>query len=209
MNNSFIKRFLLSVVLISVSFINLEYLNSQSNTNSEKEETKKYSNVIGIRYSNFSGYGPYYERYFLEHYSVKLTGLLYYYEYVKGEDPDIIQDEKNIFYTAGIQFKRDLFKINNFSAYALIGGSYLNDHDKEENIEFEFENQDTKTTKWIAGIGIGVSVTIKTRFILELEAGYKLINKITTVGDDPVEFNSANNFNKSQFGIGLGAGFIF
>jgi len=157
MKNLFKVPFFLAIILISILFLNHVPLKAQEQESQGKDD--QYSNVTGIRYSNFSGYGPYYERYFLKHYSVKLTGLLYYYEYVKGEDPDVIQDEKNIFYTAGI--------------------------------------------------GIGVSVTIKTRFILELEAGYKLINKITTVGDDPVEFNSANNFNKSQFGIGLGAGFLF
>ncbi len=208
MKNLIKEHLILTVVIIATLFLNLVTLHAQDKTVQTVEDTK-FLNAVGMRYSNFSGYGPYYERYFLEHYSVKLTGLLYYYEYVNGEEPNVLQDDKNIFYTAGIQLKRDLFEINNFSAYALIGASYLNDHDKEENIENVEESRDTKTTKWIGGIGIGVTAVFKERFVIELEAGYKLINKIATSGDDPVEFNSSNDFSKSQFGIGIGAGFIF
>ncbi len=211
MKNLFKNHFILTLIMISSILLSVTGLNAQEELKNEdlKIEEQKFSNVVGIRYSNISGYGPYYERYFFEHYSIKITGLLYYYEYVEGEEPNVIQDDRNIFYNGGIQFKRDLLKLKNFNAYALIGASYMNDHDRETDNSSYGTSHDTKTDKLVGGLGIGVAATFKNRFVIELEAGYKLINKIHTVGDDPVEFNSSNDVNKSQFGFSLGAGFLF
>lgn len=158
-----------------------------------------YNNSVGVRYSNISGYGLCMSTKFLDFYTVNISGMIQYTEYIKWNDLNKtkeIENQKDILYDFGVELRRDLITTKGTNIYALIG-AYTSDF-KNKDI-----NNEKYESKYVVGIGFGLQWFFHKQFAGDLSLGYKFDNTNTQEGGQPsVE-------RKTGIGVGIGAIFFF
>ena len=199
-----------SILVLIFVVCTISFLKGQENAYDFQEESLyakdstflMLNNAIGVKLSNISGYGVYYNRKITDNINIQLLGLIYYY-FKKESD----EENNNLNYDIGIELQNNFLKIHNFRMYVLAGAYYY--YDDDETI---FKNYTTKLTNnsFNAGIGIGAEYYYK-RFILSVDIGYKYFedNKVRFTKDNKgiVEKPSINRVTK--IGAGIGFGFMF
>jgi len=168
----------------------------------ETEKTSAWmSNSIGMRFSNISGYGISYSKRFLENYTIKANGIVFYDEYIKGHKDSIIQDTKNIIYDFGFEIQRDFYKSDNTRVYMLGGMYFANDQNKEEwdGLTSIDEYRDLIA----GGLGVGVEFIFKKKFGINVDFGYKFDHSDGEEEGIPVEENT------TMIGLGIGISYLY
>lgn len=164
-----------------------------------KKISNLFDNSVGVRFTNFSGYGISYTRKFATDYTVAIVGLARYYEEKQWKNlskENLMRDNKDISMNFGVEFQRDLFVSTNTRIYALIGGSYTNmDTRNLESGDFELQ--------YSIGFGFGLDW-----FIHENVSGFfTLAYKYDNINIE--EYNVPKLIKKTDIGFGLGMNFHF
>jgi hypothetical protein len=160
---------------------------------------ENFSNSIGIKSSNISGYGIYYNRKLSEEFKVQFMGLIYYY--YNAEDNT---EHKNLNYDFGFEIQRDISKITNFRVYILAGAYYYFDDDKlEDKVKKVYKINNS----FNVGVGLAFEYSLK-RFIFSFDIGYKFFEDRKEITEnDKKPYPVLERVTK--IGAGIGIGFIF
>ena len=180
-------------------------LNAQSQKTSVISEY--FSNAIGFRYSDISGYGLSYQRFFLKDYAVKLSVFFYYYEFMRGDGPDYEEEEKNTRYNLGIELQRTIIHHDNIRVFAFAGGFYDNQEEKE--VENGLVSIDESTESVTGGLGCGIEYILQKHFILHLECGYKFKNEEGDEYNQEEKVFKPTTLKETTLGFGIGASYSF
>ena len=165
----------------------------------QNEIRESYSNTGGLRVSNISGYGVYYNRKITDDFRVQIMGLaFYYYGDIKNEI------HKNFNYEAGLELQRDITKNQNFRLYILAGAYYYFDDDE---LVSEINSIQKVNKSFNIGVGIALEYYFK-RFVFSVDLGYKYFEdkKVITENDN---LPYPELFRVTKVGAGVGIGFMF
>ncbi|MBU4487215.1 MAG: hypothetical protein KKD38_09845, partial [Candidatus Delongbacteria bacterium] len=167
----------------------------------EVTQSNPFKNSLGIRFSNITGYGLSFSRQIFDNYTFKAGGIVFYDEYIKGNNDSIIQDTKNIIYDYGFELQRNFFKSGNTRVYMLGGIYFANEQNKDEwnGVASTDQYEDIIA----GGVGIGVEFTFKSRFGLNIDFGYKFENSEGEEEGIPVTKNN------TQLGLGIGLSYLY
>ena len=105
---------------IIILIILLQFLNSQDRAYLELK------NTIGIKLSNITRYGVYYNRSITNDLNIQIKGLGYYYMSQKSNSERI-----NYNYDFGLELQYNFVHTNIFRVFFLAGGYYYYDNDEE------------------------------------------------------------------------------
>jgi hypothetical protein len=155
-------------------------------------------NTIGIKYSNISGYGIYYNREITENFKLQIMGLVYY---LYGLKDNI--EHKNLNYDIGLEIQRNILKGQSTRLYFLVGAYYYLDDDK-------YEGNGTKDYKINHSYNVGVGFAGEYyyhRFIISLDVGYKFFEDRWEITHDAQQYPEIKRVTKR--GLGIGIGFMF
>lgn len=159
-----------------------------------------YNNTLGIKNSNISGYGIYYNRAVTDDFRLQVMSLFFYYYRLADK-----VEHKNMNYAFGLEIQRDLTKNEMFRLYMLAGLYYYFDDDLKSSSDAGKTLMINKSMN--TGIGIALEYYFK-RFIFSVEVGYKFYQdnkRITNNNDEsyPVRIR------ETKLGGGIGVGFVF
>ncbi|MFC2129836.1 hypothetical protein ACFLSQ_00220 [Bacteroidota bacterium] len=156
-------------------------------------------NSIGLKFSNISGYGFYYNRKVSENVRLQAMGLIYYYYNEEEGDLHI-----NYNYDIGIEIQYELYKSENSRFYILAGGFYYFDDDlKEKSSNKILEINHSYNT----GVGIAWEYFYK-RFIFGIDLGYKFFeDRIEITENDAPPYPEL--YRVTKIGAGISVGFVF
>lgn len=199
-------RMIVVILLVGFVFLLPEIIVSQEVVEEQFDYFKKdkkisclYDNSVGVRFSNFSGYGLNYTRRFLGDYAVSLSGMAQYYEYQQWKDNTkkvLTTDDKDIHVNYGIELQRDLIISQNSRIYALLGAGYL----KEDNRDL-YEGTNTFTQS--VGLGFGLDWFVHERIsgFFSLAYIYQNVKRDSKTNPDEEK--------KTTIGVGVGLSFHF
>ncbi|MBX3043064.1 MAG: hypothetical protein KIT33_02340 [Candidatus Kapabacteria bacterium] len=159
-----------------------------------------FANTIGIKHSNTTGYGAFYNRRLSENISIQFLAMYFYYFRQTDE-----LEHKNINYSLGTELQRNIIRNENYRVYFLMGGYYYFDDDYKD-----YQNSQTLTifnNSYNVAIGVAFEYQYK-RFIFSAEIGYKFYedNKtITELDKNPYPVL----YRETKLAGGLTVGFIF
>ena len=195
---------LLTIFIILVVFPN--QLSSQEILNQEKRHDI-FDNKVGLKASNISGYGLFYNKKVSDNLHLQVNGLLYYLNYEEGED-----DKKTtVFnYDLGIEIQRNIISDTNSRFYFMFGAYYFYDREKNETKLADISEEEIFTNSYNIGIGVGFEYYFYKRIFVTAEIGYKFYeDRIKTL-------ENGNEVNKSpilervtKIGASIGIGYTF
>ncbi len=158
-----------------------------------------YSNSLGLKASNISGYGFYYNRKISNDFNLQAMGLIYYYINKKETE-----EYRNFNYDFGLEIQRNMYRSVNSRIYLLSGAYYYFDeeYDKHDDLSDKTINH-----SFNVGVGVGYELFYK-RFVLSMELGYKFFedNKEITENNNPTYPERERT---TRIGAGIGLGFTF
>ncbi|MDA3885511.1 MAG: hypothetical protein PF638_07965 [Candidatus Delongbacteria bacterium] len=176
----------LSIFLLSLSLFSKEF------------SYKNYSNFIGTKASNISGYGIYYSKSISENYRLQGMGIVYYYELSKENEKRTI-----INYDIGLELQRFIYNGKKMRSYILAGGYYYFDDDTET---FTDKTQ-VINHSYNIGVGLGFEFYYK-KLVFNIDLGYKFFeDNLKTYINDVYEYPELERTTK--IGAGIGVGFMF
>jgi hypothetical protein len=157
-----------------------------------------YDNGVGLSYSTISGYGLTFLRRFFNDYSVCLSGMITYNEYMQWSDMSktkVVQDSKNNLYDFGLEIQRDIISSTRTKIYVMIGGYFSTEKNKDQSND-KVENIIS------VGTGFGFELYLGRHFAGTFHFGYKFQNT-----DD--QGNTPSLRKETTVGVGFGALFLF
>ena len=160
-----------------------------------------YDNLVGVRYSNISGFGLSYARRFMGNYELMFTGLVHIRQSIRWQDMQkliITSETKDVLFDFGIELKRDFISTSSTCVYGLIGAYYSDDDELNSGISYSNE---IYKKNYSFGIGLGLRVFLDKRFSANFNFGYKY-DYIDILEDN------APGTDKGTY-VGLGAGLDF
>lgn len=165
---------------------------------SKEHNYDEYSNFIGTKASNISGYGIYYSKLLSQNYRLQAMGLIYYYQYSKEAEERTIID-----YDIGLEIQRFIYNGEKMRSYILAGGYYYFDDDTETDTE---KTQIT-THSYNVGVGLGFEFYYK-KLVFNIDLGYKFFeDNLKTYVNDVYQYPELERTTK--IGAGIGLGFMF
>jgi len=181
---------------IAIYFVILFF---SSALHSEEINYENYFNKFGLKASNISGYGFYYNRKIDNDFQIQVMGLIFYYFNNKENN-----EYKNFNYDFGLEIQRNMIIFESSRLYVLMGAYYYYDDVNEKNIDL---NKNITNNSFNIGVGLGYEIFYK-RFVLSCELGYKYF-------EDNLEIAEINKpvYPKrdrvTKVGAGIGLGFTF
>jgi hypothetical protein len=166
----------------------------------QEKEREFYNNTLGLKNSNISGYGFYYNRAITNDFRLQAMSLFFYYYRLADNE-----EHKNMNYSFGLEMQQNISKDDKFRLYFLAGIYYYFDDDVlsiKGADKTVMENMSLNT-----GVGIALEYYFK-RFVFSAEVGYKFYqdNKEITVNDNnPYPIRNM----ETKLGGGIGVGFVF
>ncbi|MFH1049360.1 MAG: hypothetical protein V1779_00355 [bacterium] len=204
------KKILL-VLFLSVTCANISFADdwfSEDSTdiyyNKKENIANLYDNLVGVRYSNISGFGLSLSRRFANNYEILVCGLAHYRQNIQWEDTRklvITKETKDVLLDFGIEFKRDFITTSTTCIYGLIGAYYSDDTNGDKQGENYDRENSVKT--FSAGVGIGLRVFLEKRFSANFNFGYKYDN-IDKLNDNVPDWTGG-----TYVGLGVGVDFGF
>lgn len=165
----------------------------------QEESYGNLKNTFGIKLSNITGYGLYYNRKLSDNFNIQVIGLVYYL-YSKNNGIE----HNNLNYEFGLEFQGNIVKSESARVYFLAGAYYFFDDDSREgngNLNQRINNSIN------GGIGIAGEYYYK-RFILSLEIGYKFYeDRLEIIENNREPYPELSRVMK--IGAGVGIGFMF
>lgn len=183
----------ISTIMIAFLILLSQSVFSQESTFEDND------NTFGLKASNISGYGLYYNRKLSDDLRLQLMGLAFY---LYSLDNGI--EHKNFNYDIGLEIQQDIAKGYNTRLYILAGAFYYLDDDQRDGNSTLFKSVNHSFN---AGIGIGGLYYYK-KFVISLELGYKFF-------EDNLEITNENGksypelHRVTKVGAGVGIGFMF
>ena len=160
-----------------------------------------YNQSFGLKASNISGYGFFYNYKLSENVRAQLMGLLYYY-YNKEEETN---EERTIFnYDIGLEIQLDMYKSKNSRFYSLAGGYYYYDDDL---MDYPSKKELIVNNSYNFGVGVAWELYYK-RFILGIDAGYKFFADNKEITENDV-LTYPEEYRVTKVGLGISLGFVF
>lgn len=156
-----------------------------------------FSNSVGVRYSSISGFGLSYSLKMFKRFSLVLTGMSLYSEYIRWEDDTKakeLENTKDIINDIGVELRGDVFDSRNTVVYALLGG-----HSSSFKTQSSLTNKNFETS-YAVGLGVGFQWFLSKRVNVDLNLGYKFNYKEIDASDFSIE---------RQTMIGFGAGIFY
>ncbi len=193
------------IVLITILLVIPNDLNSQESVSFDEN----FRNKFGLKASNISGYGLFYNRKLSQNYYLQVNGLIYLLDYEEGDE-----DKSTTIYNYdfGLEFQRNIFYNENFRSYILAGAYYFYDVETNE-INNSEEKEEIITNSYNIGIGVGVEYYFYKKMFFTVELGYKFYeDRIATLLDDtivPIESPILERVTKVGASIGIGILFWF
>jgi hypothetical protein len=184
---------IISLIIICLMFVSELCL-------SQVHEREMYNNTLGLKNSNISGYGFYYNRAVTDDFRLQVMGLFFYY-YRLADDAE----HKNMNYAFGLEVQQNITKNEKFRLYMLAGLYYYFDDDLRTIAGADKTLMLNKSMN--TGIGIALEYYFK-RFIFSAEVGYKFYQdnkKITK--DDKAPYPVL--IRETKLAAGIGVGFVF
>jgi hypothetical protein len=170
-----------------------------SSSNSEEKNFSEFLNAFGMKASNISGYGFYYNRRINKEFQIQSMGLIYYYV-----NKDEQNEYKNFNYDIGLELQRNMFKSQSNRWYLMAGAYYYYDDESDKSSE---NSKTIVNNSFNIGVGLGYEYHYK-RFLFSLELGYKFFedHKVITETGLPA-YPVLDRLTK--IGLGCGIGFTF
>jgi hypothetical protein len=166
---------------------------------SQETSMDSLDNSIGLKASNISGYGFYYNRRISDDYKLQVMGLIYYYYNEANKEIHKIFN-----YDIGLELQRDIYRSSNFRTFMLAGAYYYFDDDHLDGVI-----NDNITTKHSYNVGVGLAGEYMfRRFLISFDLGYKFF-------EDRLEIKENANApypelkRVTKVGAGIGIGFMF
>jgi hypothetical protein len=157
------------------------------------------NNAIGLKASNISGYGFYYNRKISSNIRLQFMGLTYYYFKDSEEENRTIFD-----YDFGLEIQQDIYRTSFFRIFILGGAYYFYNHDNNEK---KFSDKEVTTNSYNAGIGLSSEFLYK-RFLLSFDLGYKFFeDRFVIKENNGIPYPELKRVTK--VGAGIGVGFLF
>lgn len=184
--------------ILPIIIICLMICNEKCLTQNYERET--YKNTFGLKNSNISGYGFFYNRALTDDFRLQLMSLIFYYQRLVE-----VEEHTNLNYALGFEIQQDISKSDLFRFYFLAGLYYYYDDD------LKTINKINKTLMLNNSINTGVGFAIEyyfKRFIFSAEVGYKFYQ-------DKKKITENNNLtypvkiSETKIAGGLGVGFVF
>lgn len=176
----------LSIFLLSLSGYSKEFF------------YQDYSNFIGTKASNLSGYGIYYSKCISENYRLQGMGIVYYYELSKENEKRTI-----INYDIGLELQRFIYDGKNMRTYILAGGYYYFDDDTETKAD----KTQVINHSYNIGVGLGFEFYYK-KLVFNIDLGYKFFeDNLKTYINGDYQYPTLERTTK--VGAGIGVGFMF
>jgi hypothetical protein len=184
-------------IFIIILFFSLTYTNSFC----QVDTLNQYYNSIGIKYSNISGYGIFYNRKLSESFHLQIMGLAYYFQSKNNNFEHI-----NFNYDFGLEIQRNIAIGDNYRIYFLAGGFYYLDNDEQK---FKENSLDSVRLNHSFNVGVGlVGEYHYQRFFFHFELGYKFFeDRIEITVNNTQPYPELKRMTK--IGAGLGVGFTF
>ncbi|MGA2297827.1 MAG: hypothetical protein ABSG15_09805 [FCB group bacterium] len=157
-----------------------------------------YNNSFGIKYTNISGYGIYYDRAVSDYLNLQVMGLFYYLYGVKDN-----VTHKNYNYDIGLEIQENLIQGESGRVYFLEGGYYYLDDDR-------YDGKDSKNYIIDHSFNVGVGMSGQyyyKRFLLSLDIGYKFYEDRLETTNNTQHYPEIKRLMK--LGLGIGIGFMF
>lgn len=157
------------------------------------------NNTLGMKASNISGYGIYYNRKLSDNYNLQIMGLAYYLYQKKAG-----RLHENFDYDFGFEIQRNLHISQSFRVYILAGSYYYFDDDYRDNNGKKVKDINNSFNM---GVGLACEYYYK-RIVVSIDLGYKYFednHKITV--DDKQSYPELDRVTK--IGAGIGFGFMF
>lgn len=167
---------------------------------SQVHEREMYNNTIGLKNSNISGYGFYYNRAVTDDFRLQVMSLFFYYYRLADNE-----EHKNMNYAIGLEAQHNISKNEKFRLYMLVGLYYYFDDDLKtiDGVDKTLMLNKSMNT----GVGLALEYYFK-RFIFSAEVGYKFYqdNKEITKNDNPP---FPVRIRETKLAAGIGVGFVF
>lgn len=167
---------------------------------SQEYERENYNNSLGLKNSNISGYGFYYNRAITNDFRLQAMSLFFYYYRLADNE-----EHENMNYTFGLEMQQNIRKDDKFRLYLLAGIYYYFDDDL---LTIKGADKTIMLNKsFNTGVGVALEYYFK-RFVFNAEIGYKFYqdNKKITVNDNSP---FPNRIMETKLGGGIGVGFVF
>ncbi len=198
---------ILPLIIVTI-FILPDNLKSDDFSTSDNNLKNKY----GLKASNISGYGLFYNRKVSQNFYLQFNGLVYYLDYAH-ESGEITTTVLN--YDFGIEIQRDILKYDNFRFYILAGTYYF--YDEETNITRIENNSNTEKEKeeifihsYNIGLGTGFEYYFYKRVFVTVELGYKFYeDNIRTLSNSEESNDSIELERITKIGASIGIGYTF
>ena len=160
-----------------------------------------YNQSFGLKASNISGYGFFYNIKVSENVRGQLMGLVYYYYSNEVET----NETRTIFnYDVGLEIQLDMYKSKNSRFYCLAGGYYYYDDDLKDYPETK---ELILNNSYNFGVGVAWELYYK-RFILGIDAGYKFFADNKEVTENDI-LTYPEEYRVTKVGLGISLGFVF
>ncbi|MBS1536826.1 MAG: hypothetical protein JST20_03655 [Bacteroidetes bacterium] len=159
-----------------------------------------FDNSVGLKYSNFTGYGLSFSKIIYKDYSLHFCGVIEYIEHLSWEDMSkakLTTNQKDITYNFGLEFRRNVVTYNYSNLYVLIGG-YIDENKYSNTVD-----NDVVTHKFAVGIGVGAEWFLSSHVSGNFDLGYKFDNI------EAVDYNKPSVTRKTGVGVGVGLQYHF
>lgn len=169
----------------------------EDSTISVRKTSNLYDNSVGVKYSNFSGYGIVYSRRLFDDYVISISGVAIYYEFQKWKDmskEQLVEDQHDVIMNFGLELQRNLFVSNNTRVYMLLGGQFINDDNRQMD-------DGSKKIIYSAAFGFGFEWFVEEQISFYLNMGYKY--------DEISKEEYLQPSLERKTGIGFGIGFVY
>lgn len=158
-----------------------------------------FNNSFGLKASNISGYGFYYNRKLNDDYKIQAMGLIYYLFSDNNNEK-----HTNFNYDIGLEIQRNIFYTTNTRVYILAGGFYYFDDDLVEN-----PTNKTKMVNHSFNFGVGIAGEYYYyRFVLSIDLGYKFFEDRIVITEND-NYSHPELYRVTKIGGGIGIGFMF
>ncbi|MBS1536827.1 MAG: hypothetical protein JST20_03660 [Bacteroidetes bacterium] len=158
-------------------------------------------NAVGLKMSNISGYGFYYNRKVSDRVRLQAMGLIYYYYNQSKSDNEI---HKNFNYDFGFEIQQDIYQSPSFRMFLLAGSYYYYDDDSKEK-----STQSLLSINNSFNVGVGLSGEyLYKRFVISFDIGYKFFEDNIVITEDSKRTYPVLK-RTTKLGAGLGVGFMF
>lgn len=167
---------------------------------SQEIDRNSFKNTIGIKHSNTTGYGVFFNRRIGDNTSIQFQTMYIYYFRLTDEF-----EHKNINVAFGMELQQNIFKNDTYRSYFLAGGYYYFDDDEKKYAGSESNIMNNNSYNIAFGLGFEYHYN---KFLFSAELGYKFYQDNKEITMHNKETYPAL-YRETKLAAGVSVGFIF